>query len=99
MDIRQSAPYSGECLINLQQQTMDNIRFYPPSVMFVCFGFLTYLLLLVVESFPSQNDGAPILEAVDSLGDDAAIIACTLSRASSTTPPASIADELASTWR
>lgn len=46
----------------------------------VCFGFLTYCLLLVVESFPSQNGGESILEAVDSLGDDAAIVACTLSR-------------------
>ena len=46
----------------------------------VCFGFLTYCLLLVIDSFPSQNGGEPILEAVDSLGDDAAIVACTLSR-------------------
>ncbi len=52
----------------------------PPAGSVVCFGFLTYLLLLVVESFPSQNAGAPIMEAVDSLGDDAAIVACTLSR-------------------
>lgn len=34
----------------------------------------------MVESFPSQNGGEPILEAVESLGDDAAIVACTLSR-------------------
>ena len=52
----------------------------PPVGGVVCFGFLTYLLLLVVESFPSQNAGAPIMEAVDSVGDDAAIVACTLSR-------------------
>ena len=52
----------------------------PPVGDVVCFGFLTYLLLIVVESFPSQNAGASILEAVDSLGDDAAIVACTLSR-------------------
>ena len=52
----------------------------PPAGSVICFGFLTYLLLLIVESFPSQNAGASISKAVDSLGDDAAIVACTLSR-------------------
>ena len=46
----------------------------------VCFGFLTYLLLLVVETFPEKNDGTSIQEIVESLGDDAAIIASILSR-------------------
>ena len=46
----------------------------------VCFGFLTYCLLLVVETFPDRNDGAPIQEMVESLGDDAAIVASILSR-------------------
>ena len=46
----------------------------------VCFGFLTYCLLLVVETFPGKNDGAPIQETVESLGDDAAIVASILSR-------------------
>ena len=45
----------------------------------VCFGFLTYCLLLVVETLPAKNAGAPILETVGTFGDDAAIVACLLS--------------------
>ena len=46
----------------------------------VCFGFLTYCLLLVVETFPDKNDGAPVQETVESMGDDAALVASILSR-------------------
>ena len=46
----------------------------------VCFGFLTYCLLLVVESFPDKNGGAPLKRVVDTFGDDAAIVASILSR-------------------
>ena len=46
----------------------------------VCCGFLTYGMLIVVEEFPVQNGGAAIQTVVDSLGDDAAIVACTLAR-------------------
>lgn len=52
----------------------------PPNGDVVCYGFLTYLLLLVVETFPEKNDGTSIQEIVESLGDDAAIIASILSR-------------------
>ena len=52
----------------------------PPNGDVVCFGFLTYLLLLVVETFPEKNDGTSIQEIVESLGDDAAMIASILSR-------------------
>ena len=46
----------------------------------VCFGFLAYCLLLVVETYPSKNDGSPIREVIDAFGDDAAIVASILSR-------------------
>ena len=46
----------------------------------VCMGFLTYCMLLVVEALPTKNDGAPIRDVVDSLGDDAAIVASILAR-------------------
>ena len=46
----------------------------------VCFGFLTYCLLLMVEHLPSQNGGAFILDTVDTVGDDAAIVASILNR-------------------
>ena len=46
----------------------------------VCLGFLTYCMLLLVETFPTKNDGAPIREVVDSFGDDAAIVASILAR-------------------
>ena len=46
----------------------------------VCFGFLAYCLLLVVETFPEKNGGAAIQEMVETLGDDAAIVASILSR-------------------
>ena len=51
----------------------------PPSKGHViCCGFLTYCMLIVVEEFPGQNGGAAIQNVVDSLGDDAAIVAVTL---------------------
>ena len=46
----------------------------------VCFGFLTYCLLLMVENLPSQNGGAFVLDSVDTVGDDAVIIASILNR-------------------
>jgi sugar/nucleoside kinase (ribokinase family) len=52
----------------------------PKNGSILCFGFLTYCLHLVVNSYPEQNAGEAILEEVDSLGDDAAIIACILSK-------------------
>ena len=53
----------------------------PPSKGHViCCGFLTYCMLIVVEEFPGQNGGAAIQNVVDSLGDDAAIVAVTLGR-------------------
>ena len=59
--------------------TDQNELSLPPHGDVVCFGFLTYLLLLVVETLPEKNDGARIQEIVESLGDDAAIIASILS--------------------
>ena len=53
----------------------------PPSKGHViCCGFLTYCMLIVVEEFPAKNGGATIQNVVDSLGDDAAIVAVTLGR-------------------
>lgn len=46
----------------------------------ICFGFLTYCLLLVVKSYPEKNAGEPVLDEVETLGDDAAIIACILKK-------------------
>ena len=46
----------------------------------VCFGFLTYCLLLMVEHLPPNNGGARILDSVDTVGDDAAIVASILAR-------------------
>ena len=46
----------------------------------VCFGFLTYCLLLMVEHLPAQNGGAFVLDTVDTVGDDAVIIAGILNR-------------------
>ena len=44
----------------------------------VCFGFLTYCLLLMVDQLPPRNGGAAVLETVDTVGDDAAIVASIL---------------------
>ena len=52
----------------------------PPKGHVICCGFLTYCMLIVVEEFPVQNGGATIQNVVDSLGDDAAIVAVTLGR-------------------
>ena len=46
----------------------------------MCFGFLTYCLLLMVEHLPSQNGGAFVLDTVDTVGDDAVIVASILNR-------------------
>ena len=46
----------------------------------LCYGILTYTLLLAVDELPIRNDGAELLESFDSMGDDAAIIACVLSQ-------------------
>ncbi len=43
-----------------------------------CFGFLTYCLLLMVDQLPPRNGGAAVLETVDTVGDDAAIVASIL---------------------
>ena len=44
----------------------------------VCFGLLTHCLLLKVDELPEHNGGAPILDSLESLGDDAAIAASVL---------------------
>ena len=41
----------------------------------VCFGFLTYCLLLMVDELPPKNGGALVRGSVDTVGDDAAIVA------------------------
>ena len=49
----------------------------------VCFGFLTYCLLLMVERLPPNNGGARVLDSVDTVdtvGDDAAIVASILTK-------------------
>lgn len=46
----------------------------------VCFGLLTHCLLLRVDELPEHNGGAPILDSMESLGDDAAIAASILTR-------------------
>ena len=46
----------------------------------VCFGFLTYCLLLMVEHLPPKNGGAFVLETIDTVGDDAVIVASILNR-------------------
>ena len=55
-------------------------RTLPPVGDVVCFGFLTYCLLLMVEHLPSQNGGAFVLDTVDTVGDDAVIVASILNR-------------------
>ena len=44
----------------------------------VCFGFLTYCLLLMVDELPPKNGGALVRDSVDTVGDDAAIVASVL---------------------
>ena len=44
----------------------------------VCFGFLTHCLLLTVESLPPRNGGVPLKDSVETVGDDAAIVASVL---------------------
>lgn len=44
----------------------------------VCFGLLTHCLLLRVDELPEHNGGAPILDSMETLGDDAAIAASVL---------------------
>ena len=44
----------------------------------VCFGFLTYCLLLMVDRLPPRNGGALILDSVETVGDDAAIVSSVL---------------------
>ena len=46
----------------------------------VCFRFLTYCLLLIVDQLPPRDGGASVLETVDTVGDDAAIVASILMR-------------------
>ena len=46
----------------------------------VCFGFLTYCLLLMVEHLPPRNGGAFLLDTIDTVGDDAVIVASILNR-------------------
>ena len=43
-----------------------------------CFGFLTYCLLLMVDELPPKNGGALVRDSVDTVGDDAAIVASVL---------------------
>ena len=44
----------------------------------VCFGFLTHCLLLRVDRLPPQNGGALVLDSLETVGDDAAIVASIL---------------------
>ena len=44
----------------------------------VCFGFLTYSLLLSVDSLPPPNGGTLMRQTVETVGDDAAIVASIL---------------------
>ena len=55
-------------------------RIHPPSGEVVCFGFLTYCLLLMVEHLPPKNGGAFLLDTIDTVGDDAVIVASILNR-------------------
>ena len=50
-----------------------------PSGAVVCFGFLTYCLLMMVDDLPPKNGGALVVGSVETVGDDAAIVACILS--------------------
>ena len=44
----------------------------------VCFGFLTHCLLLRVDNLPTRNVGAMVVDSVETVGDDAAIVASIL---------------------
>ena len=44
----------------------------------VCFGFLTHSLLLTVDSLPPANGGVPLKDSIETVGDDAAIVASIL---------------------
>ena len=44
----------------------------------VCFGFLPHCLLLTVDRLPPQNGGALVLDSVETVGDDATIVATIL---------------------
>lgn len=46
----------------------------------VCFGFLTHCQLLLVDQMPPQNGGALVLDSVETVGDDAAIVASILTK-------------------
>ena len=46
----------------------------------VCYGFLTHCLLLTVDRLPPQNGGALVLDSVETVGDDAAIVASILTK-------------------
>ncbi len=46
----------------------------------VCFGFLTHSLLLTVDSLPPANGGVPLKDSIETVGDDAAIVASILTR-------------------
>ena len=46
----------------------------------VCFGFLTHCLLLMVDRLPPQNGGALVLDSVETVGDDATIVASILTK-------------------
>ena len=46
----------------------------------VCFGFLTYCMLLMVDHLPSKNGGAVVSDTVETVGDDAVIIASILKK-------------------
>ena len=46
----------------------------------VCFGFLTHCLLLMVEQLPPQNGGSLVQDSVETVGDDAAIVASILTK-------------------
>ena len=50
----------------------------PRGGVVACFGLLTYCLLLMVDQLPPRNGGAAVLETVDTVGDDAAIVASIL---------------------
>ncbi len=44
----------------------------------VCFGFLTHCLLLTVDNLPPPNGGSLVRHTVETVGDDAAIVASIL---------------------
>ena len=60
------------------RESMSDISRLPAQLLrgdVVCFGFLTHCLLLMVDQLPPQNGGAPVLDSVEIVGDDAAIAA------------------------